>query len=100
MHVPSTFRIAPTSRLNLALKRASLFGRAPVVHDLEVAFTIWGFLGAAPPELVALRRPLFDFASRFVPDLSVVTARELVPGTSVEPVATIDLSASAMGRAA
>jgi flagellar biosynthesis protein FlhA len=43
---------------------------------------------------------LFDFASRFVPDLSVITARELVPGTSVEPVATIDLSASAMGRAA
>ena len=51
----------------------------------------------APPDL---RRPLFDFASRFVPDLSVITARELVPGTSVEPVATIDLSASAMGRAA
>src|SRR5882724_2101362 len=40
----------------------------------------------APPDL---RRPLFDFASRFVPDLSVVTARELVPGTSVEPVSTI-----------
>jgi flagellar biosynthesis protein FlhA len=51
----------------------------------------------APPDL---RRPLFDFASRFVPDLSVITARELVPGTTVEPVATIDLSASAMGRAA
>jgi flagellar biosynthesis protein FlhA len=51
----------------------------------------------APPDL---RRPLFDFASRFVPDLSVITARELVPGTSVEPVATIDLSAHAMGRAA
>ncbi len=53
----------------------------------------------APPDL---RRPLFDFASRFVPDLSVITARELVPGTSVEPVATIDLSAGpgAMGRAA
>ncbi|HEY2901437.1 MAG TPA: flagellar biosynthesis protein FlhA [Polyangia bacterium] len=53
----------------------------------------------APPDL---RRPLFDFASRFVPDLSVVTARELVPGTSVEPVATIDLGtpASAQGRAA
>jgi flagellar biosynthesis protein FlhA len=51
----------------------------------------------APPDL---RRPLFDFASRFVPDLSVVTARELVPGTSVEPVATIDLAAPALGRAA
>jgi flagellar biosynthesis protein FlhA len=39
-----------------------------------------------------LRRPLFDFASRFVPDLLVVTARELVPGTTVEPAGTIDLS--------
>ena len=29
----------------VALKRASLFGRAPVVHDLTAAFTIWGFLG-------------------------------------------------------
>ena len=51
----------------------------------------------APPDL---RRPLFDFASRFVPDLSVITARELVPGTSVEPVATIELAGHAMGRAA
>ena len=51
----------------------------------------------APPDL---RRPLFDFASRFVPDLSVITARELVPGTSVEPVATIDLLSPALGRAA
>jgi len=36
----------------------------------------------APPDL---RRPLFEFASRFVPDLWVVAARELVPGTTVEP---------------
>jgi len=49
--------------LGLALRRASLFGRAPVVHDLEVAFTIWGFLDDAPPaDLVALRRPLFEGA--------------------------------------
>lgn len=46
--------------LGVALKRASLFGRAPVVHDLTVAFTIWGFLDARPdPALVELRRPLF-----------------------------------------
>jgi hypothetical protein len=43
----------------VALKRASLFGRAPVVHDLTVAFTIWGFLGDAPPDLIAFRQPLF-----------------------------------------
>ncbi len=51
----------------------------------------------APPDL---RRPLFDFATRFVPDLWVVTARELVPGTQVEPVATIDLQNTPFGRAA
>lgn len=44
----------------IALKRASLFGRAPVVHDLTVALTIWGFLGDAPADLVALRKSLFE----------------------------------------
>ena len=46
--------------VGVALKRASLFGRAPVIHDLTVALTIWGFLGAAPKELVDLRKPLFE----------------------------------------
>jgi hypothetical protein len=45
--------------LGIGLHRASLFGRAPVVHDVEVGFRVWGFLGDAPPELVVLRRPLF-----------------------------------------
>jgi hypothetical protein len=45
--------------VGVALKRASLFGRAPVVHDLTIAFTVWGFLSEAPDDLVALRRPLF-----------------------------------------
>lgn len=44
----------------VALKRASLFGRAPVIHDLTAAFTIWGFLAEADTELVRLRRPLFE----------------------------------------
>jgi hypothetical protein len=44
----------------VALKRASLFGRAPVVHDLTAACTIWGFLDKADAELVRLRRPLFE----------------------------------------
>jgi hypothetical protein len=49
--------------VGVALKRASLFGRAPMVHDLTVALTIWGFLGAAPEELVACREPLFEEVS-------------------------------------
>ncbi len=46
--------------LGVALRRASIFGRAPVIHDLEIAFTLWGFLGDAPSELVELRRPRFQ----------------------------------------
>lgn len=46
--------------LNVALRRASMFGRAPVVHDLTIAFTVFGFLDAAPPaELLARRKALF-----------------------------------------
>ena len=46
----------------VALKRASIFGRAPVIYDLEHAFTLWGFLGGAPEELVRFRKPLFEGA--------------------------------------
>jgi hypothetical protein len=46
--------------LAIALRRASLFGRAPVVHDLTIAFTVWGFLDAEPPvDLVVRRRAAF-----------------------------------------
>ena len=30
--------------LGVALRRASLFSRAPVVHDVNIAFTIWGLI--------------------------------------------------------
>jgi hypothetical protein len=46
--------------LGIGLRRASMFSRAPVVHDLTIAFTIWGFLDANPPaDLVAERRARF-----------------------------------------
>jgi len=46
--------------LGVALKRASLFGRAPVIHDFTAAYTIWGYLHAQPDaELVRLRRSFF-----------------------------------------
>ncbi len=48
----------------IGLKRASLFGRAPMIHDLTVALTVWGFLDEAPPkELVDLRKDLFEEVS-------------------------------------
>lgn len=50
-----------TGCLGVGLRRASMFSRAPVVHDFTIAFTIFGFLDpAAPADLVALRHNLFD----------------------------------------
>lgn len=44
----------------VAMRRSALFGRAPVVHDLTVAFTVFGFLDSSPdPQLVSLREELF-----------------------------------------
>ena len=45
----------------IAMKRSGLFGRAPIVHDLTVGLTIWGFLRTdAPKALVDIRGPWFD----------------------------------------
>ena len=50
--------------VEVAMKRSSLFGRAPVRTDLDVAFTVWGYTTATPdPELVAFRRAMFAQAS-------------------------------------
>ena len=46
--------------LGIGLRRASLYSRAPVVHDFTVAFTGWGYLDPnAPADLVELRHGLF-----------------------------------------
>ncbi|HUR23059.1 MAG TPA: hypothetical protein VMZ73_04225 [Acidimicrobiales bacterium] len=49
--------------VGVAMARASLFGRAPVVYDLDLAFGLWGFLDQAPADLVEFRQPLFAGAS-------------------------------------
>lgn len=46
--------------VGVATKRSSLFGRAPVIYDLELAFTLWGFLDTAPHDLVEFRNQLFE----------------------------------------
>lgn len=47
--------------LGIALRRASIFSRAPVVHDLTIAFTVWGFRDEHPDaELLALRGQMFE----------------------------------------
>ena len=49
--------------VGVALRRAARFGRAPVIYDLELAFTLFGYLGGAPAELVEFRRSFFDAAA-------------------------------------
>jgi hypothetical protein len=49
--------------LGVGLARASLFGRAPVIYDFELAYGLWGFLDPPPADLVAFRKPLFAGAS-------------------------------------
>jgi hypothetical protein len=44
-------------------RRSASYGRAPVIYDMEWAFTLWGDLGDAPAELIAARVPLFRGAS-------------------------------------
>jgi hypothetical protein len=58
--------------VGVATKRAALFGRAPVKADLELAFTLWGFLGGAPEELLGLRRRLFEGAAHHYNDRRVI----------------------------
>jgi hypothetical protein len=45
----------------VGLKRASLFGRAPMMHDLTVGLTVWGFLDdKAAKALLELRHVMFE----------------------------------------
>ncbi len=75
--------------VQIALKRASLFGRAPVVHDLEMAYRIWGFLDAtADTELVTERSRLFEGLSE---SHHYVDVRRLV---ATVPNATLKMSPS------
>jgi hypothetical protein len=61
--------------VGVGLSRASLFGRAPVIHDLELAFGVWGYLDAAPADLVEFRRPLFAGASHHYWDQRAIVGR-------------------------
>lgn len=56
-------RDADAGVIAVAMKRGAMYGRAPVVHDLTIGYTVWGFLDQAPDaELVAARRELFTEA--------------------------------------
>ncbi|MDQ2754252.1 MAG: hypothetical protein M3R71_01735 [Actinomycetota bacterium] len=54
---------AVTGAFVCGAKRAASLGRAPVIYDFEWAYALWGLLGEAPADLVALRKKLFQGAS-------------------------------------
>jgi hypothetical protein len=60
-------------------RRASFFGRAPVIYDMEWAFGLWGYLGGAPDDLVEWRQKLFRGAAEHYWD-----QREIVDAVKVE----------------
>jgi flagellar biosynthesis protein FlhA len=74
----------PTLAPDLATARA-------VISSLETRAAALATQGRSAVVLAPadLRRAFFDFASRFVPDLFVVSARELAAGTTIEPAGTI-----------
>jgi hypothetical protein len=81
--------------LGIALRRASIFSRAPVVHDLTISFTIWGYLDAdAPAEQRAVRVRLFEGVSNTLHHY--VDARILV---DMVPEATLRMTPAQVGAA-
>ena len=55
---------AKAGAVAIAMRRASIFGRAPILSDLEMAFVLWGFLDEQPdPALVTERKKYFEGAS-------------------------------------
>ncbi len=64
----------------VGLKRASLVGRAPVMQDLRVAATLFGFLDpSADPQLVQLRRQLFEEVGHFHHYMDLRRIADIVP---------------------
>src|SRR5205823_307825 len=61
--------------IGVAMKRAALYGRAPVMPDVELAFGLWGYLGAAEDDLVAFRRPLFEGVAHHYADARALVDR-------------------------
>ncbi|MBK7864773.1 MAG: flagellar biosynthesis protein FlhA [Archangiaceae bacterium] len=107
LSVAGTVKAVTLDRKSEDLLRGTLGqsdGEAVLAPDVEVArrlitgleHHIAALLSAGRPGVVVappeLRRPLFDFASRFIGDVVVVSARELLPGTTLEPAGQVQLT--------
>jgi hypothetical protein len=61
LHAGENADDALTGACAVGMKRASLFGRAPMMHDLIVGLTVWGLLDdSAPKALLELRHSMFE----------------------------------------
>lgn len=67
--------------LGVGLKRASRFGRSPVIYDFELAFTVFGFLGGAPADLREFRAQYFVAADHHYWDQRAIA--DLVPDSTL-----------------
>jgi hypothetical protein len=71
-------------------RRSAHLGRAPVIYDMEWAYGLWGYLGGAPDDLIAWRKPLFRGAAehywdqRQIVDAVKVEALRLSPAQAVQ----------------
>lgn len=76
----------------VALRRASMFGRAPVMHDLRLALELFGFLGKADADLVAWRRDRFAGAAGHHGYHVKLSLADLVPAETLRltPAAAAD----------
>jgi hypothetical protein len=69
----------------IALRRASLFGRAPVSHDLSLAFILTGCMGDPPADLVEWRREAFRGLSHHYWELRELAERVPDPTLRLTP---------------
>ncbi|HEV3364844.1 MAG TPA: hypothetical protein VG795_12045 [Acidimicrobiia bacterium] len=53
---PETVHDAENLAAHVAMRRGGVFGRAPVLTDVELGFTLFGWLGDPPADLVEWRR--------------------------------------------
>jgi hypothetical protein len=53
---PETIHDAENLAAAVGMRRGGIFGRAPIRADVELGFTLFGWLGDAPPDLVEWRR--------------------------------------------
>ena len=84
----------------VALRRASMFGRAPVMHDLRVALELFGYLNeASDAQLVAWRQPLFAGAASHHGYHVKLRLADLVPEATLRltPAAVADACAEDWG---